>query len=167
MTAGRLRGDNLLFIEKIYNGRLDAGEGEANSLRIALQLIVSTPEFHTTNFVYRTSNTRDPPPRPVSNGSPYKAIVNLNLFGGMDSFYMLTPHHTCGRMWRQYNKGRGKLAGLAPEDMLPINAVASDQPCDYLGLNKNLANFREIYNKGHGIFFANTGHLAQFVTKEK
>ena len=49
--------------------------------------------------------------------------------------------------------------------MLYLNASSSEnQPCDAFGLHKNLESWKDIYDNGDGIFFANTGHLSKPVT---
>jgi hypothetical protein len=166
LTCGRLSASSTKIITAAYDGRYLA-EGAAMALRVALQLIVSTPEFHTTNLVESKSEQRESPAQPDSNGEGYKAIVYVHMFGGMDSFYMLAPHSSCGNLRTEYEEIRGTSASLDTGDMVNLDASSSDQPCDTFGLNNKLAGLKEIYDAGHGLFFANTGHLTKPVTKYK
>lgn len=57
MTAGRLTESSHNFVketvEKLYN------DGDrAKAVRIAQQLVASTPEFHTTNIIRKTNESR-------------------------------------------------------------------------------------------------------------
>lgn len=169
LTGGRLSDENKQFIVTVYNTWYQSN-GPEDAFRIALQLIVTSPEFHTTSLVNPTATKREPEPQPEPNEEPYKAIVYIHLFGGMDSFYMLSPHTSCEDMYDEYVEARGAGgAALLEEDMILLDASmsAEKQPCDNFGLNKNLGVFKEIYDAGDGQFFANTGHLTKPVTKYK
>jgi uncharacterized protein (DUF1501 family) len=117
--------------------------------------------------VKRNGQARVPPSLPDSNGEDYKAVVYVHLFGGMDSFYMLAPHPSCGDLYDEYKAVRSAAAALKSTDMLEIDASSSEQPCDTFGLNKKLPIMKELYDNGHGLFFANTGHLTKPVSKYK
>ena len=55
------------------------------------------PEFHASNTVrWRTGEARPVTPPTEMSESEYKAILYINLFGGMDSFNVLTPHNNGG-----------------------------------------------------------------------
>ena len=152
LTSGRLSDENKQFIVAIYNSQYQS-DGPAAALRVALQLIVTSPEFHTNSLVNPSATKREPEPQPVPNAEPYKAILYIHLFGGMDSFYMLSPHPSCEDMYNEYVEARGaNQAALLEEDMLTLDADTSDQPCAKFGLNKNLDVFKEIYDAGDGQF---------------
>jgi hypothetical protein len=90
-------------------------------------------------------------------------IHRLHLSGGMDGFNLLTPHTSCGN-YRSYLKNREVLA-LRESEMLPIKNDDPDQPCEKFGVHNAIPAMKDIYDKGHGIFFANIGHLHKPVTK--
>ena len=49
--------------------------------------MLSTPEFATTNLVLPTDSERTATPRDTkADNVPYKAIVYVNLFGGMGKY---------------------------------------------------------------------------------
>ncbi len=98
-------------------------------------------------------------------GVPYKAIVLLYLFGGLDSFNVLAPSSKCTKLFNEYTEARGGL-GLTDATMTAIDARSSDQPCDVFGVSNLLSSYREIYEAGDGIFFANMGHLSKIVNKK-
>ena len=101
LTGGRLR-LNSVSKSIIVDAYKNAGNN-ADGLRLAQKLIVSTPEFHTTNVMYSTSSPRDElqPPQPASNR--YKSVVFVFLEGGMDSFNMLMPHSGCTGGQREFH----------------------------------------------------------------
>jgi len=139
------------------------------AFRVALQLMTVTPEFHSSNIVRKTSKQRQTPPPSKKLDVPYKAIIVLQLFGGMDSFYMLSPHHSCTELYNEYSQTRGVSiygAALLSDYMLPIDIQSNyDHPCTQLGLNLNLPIFKPIYDEKNGAFLANLGHLSKPVTK--
>ena len=91
------------------------GGGAEEAWQVAQVLIVTTPEFHTINRVAGNGNARTPRPRAEKDiGSPpYKAIIHVNLFGGMDSMNMLVPHPDgC--------QGKCSLTKSFPNNYLPV-----------------------------------------------
>ena len=135
------------------------------ALRVAQQLFVAAPEFHSTNLIRKSGKARLPKPQPLPSPESYKAIVFVMLFGGMDSFHMLAPHKDCA-LYSEYEEMRGPMK-LAKTSMLEVDATQSDaeQPCENFGLHNKLPVMKEIYDNGHGIFLANTGHLSKPVSK--
>jgi hypothetical protein len=95
LTSGRLSSTSRQVIEAAYKEKLsDSSGGAASALRLAQQLIATTPEFHTTNTVKLSGQVRSLPEQPQPSGTAYKAIVYVMFSGGCDSFNMLVPH-TC------------------------------------------------------------------------
>ena len=95
LTSGRLSEENKALILEHYRAVLKT-DTQQGALQVAQQLMISSPEFHTTNRVRKSGDPREAPTS--SSGSstkPYKAIINVFLAGGMDSFYMLSPHSSC------------------------------------------------------------------------
>ena len=67
--------------------------GPVEAIQVATILMTATPEFHTTNIVDMTAVERTATPTlPKNENVPYKALVHINLFGGMDSLNMIMPH---------------------------------------------------------------------------
>jgi uncharacterized protein (DUF1501 family) len=167
ITSGRLSPENREIIANAYED-VGGATNAATALRVAQELISTAPEFHSTslNRKITPAQPRQVSPDPTPSTEPYKAIVYVHLFGGMDSFYMLAPHSSCGALYDEYQTARGgATAGLPGSSMLPIDASSSNQPCNMFGLNDKLPILQEIYNAGHGSFLANTGHLSKPVTK--
>lgn len=94
MTGGRLSNIARATLESAYNEELTAG-GSVKALRMLQKLILTTPEFHTTSVFNEIEESRPEPPRPDPPTNPYKALVYVNLNGGMDSFNVLVPHSNC------------------------------------------------------------------------
>lgn len=72
-----------------YLSRPDA---EAKALKHTLKLLTLSPDFHATNFHNTKPVQRTPPPKQVSQGRKYKAVVVVFLEGGADSFNVVVPH---------------------------------------------------------------------------
>ena len=155
LTGGRLSEENKAFILDRYTQTLVSNP--ENAMKIAQQLILSSPEFHTTNIVRKTSGERQASQASGSTTEPYKAVINLYLFGGIDSFYMLSPYHDCGPLYTEYEAIRGEFAKLKDEQMLELNAMSSEQPCERFGLHNNLPEMKAMYDDEIGLFLANTG----------
>eukprot|EP00957_Ditylum_brightwellii_P203555 15335156-Ditylum_brightwellii.AAC.1 len=160
MTAGRLSERNREIIREAF----ESAENQEAGLRIAQQLIVTTPEFQTTNPIKISGENRDLPEEITSSDRPYKAVVFLMFGGGCDSFNMLTPH-TCtpeeGKddLFAQYLEIRQSVA-LQKHTLHQI--PAHNQVCDVFGIHPNLPVLAELYNEGSALFFANAGVLDDY-----
>ena len=94
LTAGRLTASSRTVLEATYDEVLQSGV-EENALKTIQKLIVTTPEFHSTGVFKSINEARPEPPQPDPPSNPYKAIVYINLNGGLDSFNTLIPHSNC------------------------------------------------------------------------
>ncbi len=158
LTAGRLSSTSFDIIKNAYVEELPVA-GHAAAHRLAVQLILTTPEFHTTQTTISTGIARPEPAEPVPSGVPYKAIVMVMLSGGADSFNMLVPH-TCTDakdMYQEYNEVRGVVA-LPKEDLIPLNDV-SNQVCEKFGVHPRYTNVANMFNNGDLSWWTNTGVL--------
>ena len=101
LTGGRLNSNAKTILVDTYNQELRANGSNA-ALSIIQKLIVTTPDYHTTNNFESTGEPRSEYPQPQPSNEKYQAIVYLNLDGGLDSFNVLVPHSNCqgdtGRM---------------------------------------------------------------------
>ena len=70
---------------------------EREALAVALQLVATLGEFHTSAAnVLDTEAPRTPAePEVEFQGREYKAVIVLYLQGGADSYNMLVPHSGC------------------------------------------------------------------------
>jgi hypothetical protein len=92
LTAGRLGKENRDIIEQVYTQKtIDVGgsNGLDQAKKIAMQLIASTSEFHTTNqVVTKSGDDRDTSsldagaPSGETDTSDYKAVIYMDLNGG-------------------------------------------------------------------------------------
>ena len=136
-------------------------------MRIAVKLIVSSPEFSSTNVARNTGL-----PTPITGyvdapSGQYKAIVYYYLAGGLDSFNLLVPKANCldGRdVYGEYKSARGLLA-LDENDLVDIDATGSNQVCDTFAVNKNHGLIHELYSAGEALFVSNMGVLSKPLTK--
>eukprot|EP00804_Cyclotella_cryptica_P019763 CCRYP_009664-RA/>CCRYP_009664-RA protein AED:0.11 eAED:0.11 QI:135/1/0.94/1/1/1/17/0/2177 len=166
LTADRLDASSQNVIESAYSATL-ASKGEAAALKVAQALLVSSPVFHATNNALPQIEERASTPSTAKDeNEPYKAIIHLNLFGGMDSMNLLVPHpDSCPSLYQEYRTKRGPDLYLTIDELIKIDASTSDQPCASFGINKNLGQgFADLYNAGEVVFFANIGHLQKPVT---
>jgi len=157
LTGGRLSSKKRQLVANAYRQKLDDDEDDdvQAALRLAMQLILTTPEFHSTNLdfisqqqegsetlpsdstspiipeITTTTNTNNAPspPSSSSSSSSYKAIVYLQLHGGCDSFNILVPHSQCKNdkdMNDEYMSVRGEMA-LNKTSLLPIHVKEEDK----------------------------------------
>ncbi len=171
-TSGRLGMDNKQIIMDAYKSKLnDASSSDpaGDALRLAQQLIFTTPEAHTTNIVKRAGAVRPPPPEPIEKGVPYKAIVYVMFAGGADSYNMLAPH-TCTQeidnmtLWDEYVSIRQDIA-LEHSELLVLNET-TNQACEHFGVHPQLGSVQEMFNEGDLLFFSNTGVLTKMTNRK-
>ena len=145
LTSGRLSTDAITAIAT----KVDAEASLDTKIRLAQQIIATSPEFHTTNLHNRNGNQRLPTPVQEASPDPYKALVVLQLSGGLDSFNVLMPHTSCST-YKFYRNAREILA-YGEEDMLSIsNNDADVYDCDKFGVHKKIPILKEIYDDGNG-----------------
>ncbi len=96
LTGGRLTTSSRAAIEAAYSSTKASG-GADKALRMAQKLIITAPEFHSTSVFRPLGEARPEPAQPPEPTNPYKALVYVNLDGGLDSFNMLVPHSNCNR----------------------------------------------------------------------
>jgi uncharacterized protein (DUF1501 family) len=166
LTAGRLSKQSRAIIADVVRSEQNLTLG----LIKAQQLMVFTPEFHSTNIV-KATETQRPEPNPIQPSSkPYKAVVYILLEGGMDSFNMLAPHSCSARnaagktLLEQYYQERTDVAIANWERSRIINAVG--QPCEQFVIHQDLEIVERLYKQGNLAFFANTGVLNEPSNKD-
>lgn len=166
LTAGRLQGsDNRALIRSTVEPMMgDIGK----ATRAAQQLILSTPEHHSTNLPKKITTAREIGGQ-ISSVMPkasYKAVVVLMLLGGCDSFNMLVPTGQClsSDSYEEYLTARGEHA-ISKENLLTI--TSSGQDCTEFGINSHLPILADLYNSSEALFFSNTGSLAKLATKHE
>lgn len=163
LTSGRLSERK---IENIYK----ATEGEVQddiAWKRGLQLMLSTPEFHSTNMldsIPQARTKRKTTSRGIPLESGYKAVIHLVLRGGCDSFNMLVPHPSCSKTSSSYKETRGTIA-LLDDDILDLGGDTSGQPCDRFGLHSELSLLKDLYDDGDLAFLANVGVMTKPVDK--
>jgi len=170
LTAGQLSEHTAKVIREAYSeSAADAGADAA--LRVAQQLITAAPEFHATQHHAPSERKRPPLESAGANATDaaprgYKAVVVLFMSGGCDSFNMLVPHSRCfeSDLYSEYKDVRRGVA-LEKEDLLPINASGSGQPCEMLGLHPSLTFLKSLYDDGNAAMLANIGTLVEPITK--
>lgn len=168
LNGGRLSSSSRVAIETAYN---EAGNAD-KALRMVQKLMLMTPEFHTTSVFKTISEDRPEPVLPDPPTNPYKALVYVNLDGGLDSYNVLVPHSQCTDesgaakdMFAEYYNVRMPI-GVEKGTLFPIN-VPTGQVCRTFGVHQKLPSVRTLYNDGDLGFFANLGVLQQPVTNKE
>ncbi|KAL7541246.1 hypothetical protein ACHAXR_012136 [Thalassiosira sp. AJA248-18] len=162
LTAGRLSESNRNLIKSVMNQYFSSDVGKA--VRIAQQLLISTPEFHSTSIPRKLDSVREVTGYDTPPSTPYKALVVLVMSGGCDSFNLLVPKGQCesGDQYQEYKSARGSHA-IAKDDLISITTTGQD--CTEFGVNKKFKLLSDLYAEGEALFFANTGVLSKPMTK--
>jgi hypothetical protein len=91
LTSGRMSPSNREIIGQLFEEEVDIEK----ALRLAQELIIMTPEFHTTGIVTKNGETRGEIPAATKTCKRHKAVIHIMLKGGCDSYNMLVPHSQC------------------------------------------------------------------------
>lgn len=168
LTAGRLSPENRAIIKEAFEVTVKKGEGEYEAMVNAQQLIVASPEFHTTGLTRKADKPRSFDGAANATGIPYKAVVFFMLSGGLDSWHILAPESCSGvnskgqNVLDQYLEQRGVMAfdRAAGEFDLTIEPN-TDQPCESFAVHKALPFVHQLYTDNDLLFMANTGVINQ------
>ena len=94
-----------------------------------------------------------------AQGSDYKALVCIYLFGGNDGNNTIVPYDTAG--YANYHSLRSLLA-LPQAQLLPIQPPSQTLP---FSLHPALTEVQSLFNSGQAAFVINTGVLPQPTTQ--
>jgi len=176
LCAGRLSQASQDKIVDAYDSYSPAYDEAGAKLRFAYQLVMSTPEFHTSTTVKEDTTKSRPGPSISSSDAginDYKALIFLFLSGGVDSFSMLPPHTCEGDLYEKYVDIRGGLSNetdpgiaLPKQNLLEIPTNNPEHVCSSVGLHQNLQFIDELYKREDAIFVTNIGLLQFPATKE-
>jgi hypothetical protein len=149
LTSGRLNSAKQVAIMQTANRETDPDK----AFELALQLLLTTPEFHSTNgweakFDSTPSDTAQNPASSSQEG--YKVVIHLELDGGCDSFNVLVPHSTCA-LRTQYDELRDTIK-LTDSELLDIGGDTSGQPCSKFSIHHRLTFLKELYDSGDALF---------------
>ena len=130
LTSGRLQGStNRALIKSILQPMM----GDIpKAIRAAQQLVLSTPEYHSTNLPRTLNNARPSNAYATRHKTPYKAVIVLMLRGGCDSFNMIVPLGQCATGVDAY----GEYAAAAGHfnDLWPYWMDKSESVCNCKGV---------------------------------
>ncbi len=164
LTASRLSSFNRGLIRGAIENEYYTGD-KAKATRVAQQLVMTTPEFHSWGSLHSNSGSiRQHEGYTQAPSGGYKSVVFFFLEGGADSFNLIVPTGGCTTkdMYKEYAKARGQLA-VSKESLLPINA--QNQICSSFGIHPNLPILQQLYNDDDASFFLNMGILSQPLKK--
>ena len=168
LTSGRLGRENRDIIIDMYRRELD----KEAALRMAQQLIVTTPEYTGTSAVPKSIKKERKSANVATTCRPYKAVVVIMLEGAVDSQNMLIPHSGCedriGKdLYAEYATVRNYLA-IDKDDLLPIESNNTAQPCSSFGLHPALKGIHTLYSEEESaLFLANIGMLPKPFSRAK
>jgi len=98
-----------------------------------------------------------------AQGSTYKALVCIFLFGGNDGNNMVIPFDTAG--YNAYQTARGLQANgglsLPQNTLLPINSGVNSQPYLAFALHPQMPEVQALYNNRQVALIANVGTLVK------
>ena len=165
LTGGRMTERQ----QQIIVSEITKQPNPTSAYKLALQLIASTPEFHSTSSLDTLPPAEKVPKAPVTISPPtpgYKAIIHFFFVGGCDSFNVLIPSSSCNTLHQSYIDTRG-LIGLKPEETLPLSGNASDtlQPCSSFSVHNGLSTIQKLYDEEDLLFLANVGVLTKYVNR--
>lgn len=163
LTSGRLGKTNRGIIEEAIRNEYNQGDHD-KAIRIAQQLILASPEFHSWGNISRNTSVKrvvkgyEHPPQ-----HSYKNVVFFMMDGGVDSWNLVVPKENChGKdLYAEYRRARQAIA-LSKSDLLDIDATGSGQTCNTWGVNKHFPILQELYQQNEALFFLNTGILCKF-----
>ena len=175
LTSGRMSEHNRGIIVSEYEKELLRYGDVGKAARVASQLMVVTPEFHSTAFneVRDGGDFREvEEEKPAEVVSGYKALVYVMMFGAADSYNFIVPHSECETaegekdMYADYKAVRGNVA-INKGDLLEVDAGGDHQVCRKFGLHPSLKHVKEMYDEGDASFVANVGVLTEKITREE
>ncbi len=165
LTAGRLSSTNKNIIKGAIDNEYNYGD-RPKATRIAQQLILSSPEFHSWGTTHDNSGSkrsvkgyRQPPKH------SYKSIVFYYMEGGAELWNLIVPMGGCQNkdMYAEYKRARGRLA-IPTSKLLEIDASTSNSLCNTWGIHENMPLLRDLYNDGDATFILNMGILGKRVS---
>jgi hypothetical protein len=150
-------------------------DSSSEALKLAIELVLGTAEFHSTNDNRMTEEVRTPRQEIESQGRPYKATVLLYMDGGLDSFNLLVPHSSCEAaaegvdMYEHYKAVRGETLALPKDSLLQVTVSPSGSapPCDVWGIHPSLPVLQTLFEEGDASFVANIGSLIEPLTLDE
>eukprot|EP00931_Biecheleriopsis_adriatica_P067095 TRINITY_DN4129_c0_g1_i1.p1 TRINITY_DN4129_c0_g1~~TRINITY_DN4129_c0_g1_i1.p1 ORF type:complete len:1919 (+),score=336.86 TRINITY_DN4129_c0_g1_i1:71-5827(+) len=154
LTGGRL--SNTEAIRKMY----DAAE-PGKQLEAAQLATVMTPEFHTLGSPQPKGRRSEAVRKERVSSRPYKALVNIFLDGGADTFNMLVPMK-CD-LYTEYLAVRGNVA-LQPFQLHEIGTLG--QACSKFGIHHKMPYLKKLYDEKKAAFVSNIGALVEPLTRE-
>jgi len=165
LTSGRLTPESREVVEAAYMSEIHVSAPAA--LRMAQKIIVSLPEFHTTNLYVSMGEREDKALGSGSAGGSYKAIIVLYMGGGADTYNLLTPRDQCiNDLFSEYQECRG-VAALDRADLLPIFSNSSLHPCQEFGLHGSMPFLKSMYDAEDLAFLANIGPLIEPTSRDQ
>jgi hypothetical protein len=90
LTSGRMSNVNRQAIRNLYTK-----VSSENALSSAQQLVITSPEFHTTSVSRNDGSPRPKAAERRKTCKRHKSVVHILLKGGCDSFNLLVPHSQC------------------------------------------------------------------------
>lgn len=129
-------------------------------LKHSLAALAGSAAFDSVFGKIALAATTAPSPRRLE-GTGYRALVCIYLYGGNDCFNMIVPRDS---YWSTYSATRGSLA-IPQGDLLPLNPGVPPVGGGAYGLHPNLAGIRDLFDAGRAAIVANVGPLVRPVNR--
>lgn len=163
LTSGRLSNEK----RKLFKEQIQPIKSNVMALQIAQQLVISSPEYHSTGNTGDHSKIRPDVPKSRKTCKRKKTLIHIMLKGGCDSFNLLVPYSQCHgkNLYKEYQLARGSIA-ISKVDLLQIDSSKSNQQCKRFGLHPKLTFLQQLYDDGDALFFSGIGVLTRPVNKD-
>ena len=90
----------------------------------------------------------------------YKALINVYLGGGADSFNLVVPINC--NLYDEYQQVR-KISAMTSNKLLEVSTQG--QSCGSFGVHYQLPFLRQLYQEGRAAFVSNIGSLVEPMDK--
>jgi len=155
LTGGRLTNKSQQIAQAAY---------EKEGIQAAQEAIVLAPEFNALGDPRPEGSQRDDANEgaPTTTRAPasYKALINLYLGGGADTFNLVVPID-CD-LHAEYQAVR-KTAAMPSANLLEVSTVG--QSCSKFGVHRKLPVLHSLYQEGRAAFVSNIGSLVEPMDK--
>ncbi|CAJ1440523.1 unnamed protein product [Effrenium voratum] len=154
--------DLLLTGSRMSNNSREVAVSYGTDFKTLSEAVLLSPEFNALGAVEAMGpRTKQSATGSTSSPRSYKAVVNLYLNGGADSFNLVVPID-CD-LHAEYLQVRS-VSALANSQLLEI-PVKSTQTCAKFAIHHKFSRIRELYNAEQAAIFTNVGSLVEPLTR--
>ena len=121
-------------------------DNRAKAVSIGVQLILSRPEFHSTNVSRKMGLPMHFSGYTYVTEEPHKDVIYYMITGCANSFNILVPRsdYRYGRNFYQEYKNARVSVALSTSSILDIDVTGSNQVCDTFVVNSKYAYLQQL-----------------------